>query len=124
MITKIIQSGVEIVQAGIDSWKDAEIEAAYEAYKNGADNRFFGYNVDAGDFDALWSQMRGIATRLQSEAVNREIARRESMGMPPPTDRDLDRIREQVRENLKKDFENRLKSEAEIEKTKLKSKRW
>ncbi len=122
MITKIIQSGVEIVQYNIDTWKDAEIEAAYEAYKNGADNKFFGYNVDAGDFDAVWNQMRGIATRLYSEAVNREIARRESMGMPAPTDRNLDRIREQVRENLKEQFDNRLKSEAEIEKNEAKIK--
>jgi len=122
MITKIIQSGVEIVQYNIDAWKDAEIEAAYKAYKNGADNKFFGYNVDAGDFDAVWNQMRGIATRLESEAVNREIARRESMGMPAPTDRDLDKVRAQVRENLKEQFENRLKSEAEIEKNEAKIK--
>lgn len=120
MITKIIQSGVEIVQYGIDTWKDAEIEAAYNAYKNGSDNKFFGYNVDAGDFDALWNQMRGIATRLEAEAVNREIERRESMGLPAPTDRDLDRVRAGVREDLRKQFENRLKSEAEIERDKAK----
>jgi hypothetical protein len=122
MITKIIQSGVEIVQYNIDTWKDAEIEAAYKAYKNGSDNKFFGYNVDAGDFDALWNQMKGIATRLESEAVNLEIGRRESLGMPAPTEAELNKVRAQVRENLRQQFEDRRESEAEIEKNEVKIK--
>ena len=116
LVTKFFKAGAEIVQYKIDTWKDAEIEGAYKAFKDGSDNKFFGYNVDAGDFGALWNQMKGIATRLQSEAVAREIKRREDLSIRPPSDGDLDKIRAQVRNDLEKQFRQRLSHEAEMEK--------
>jgi hypothetical protein len=116
LITKLVNAGAEVVQYNIDLWKDAEIEAAFQAFKNGADNKFWGYNVDSGDFEALWNQMRGIATRLQSEAVEREKKRRVDLGLPPATDAQLNSIREQVKKDMEDNFKTRLSQEAELEK--------
>jgi hypothetical protein len=102
LITKLVNAGAEVVQYNIDLWKDAEIEAAFQAFKNGADNKFWGYNVDPGDFDGLWNQMRGISTRLQSEAVEREKKRRADLGLPLPSESDLNAILEQVRKTWKR----------------------
>ena len=77
LITKAAKIAVEVVQYEIDTWKNAEVEAAYQAYKNGASEGFWGYNVDPQDFGQVWSQMKGVAVRLQSEAVTHEINRRE-----------------------------------------------
>jgi hypothetical protein len=60
LITTAGKIAVEIVDYQVNSWKNSEVEAAYKAYKNGADGKFWGYNVDASDFDGVWSQMREI----------------------------------------------------------------
>ena len=94
----------------IDLWKHDEIDAAYEAWRNGADGVFFGYNVDPGQFEDLWTQMRGIATRLQSEAVTRfEKAAAES-GIEV-TDAQRDAVRDQVRAGLLEEFQRRRDNE-------------
>ena len=116
MVTRFFKAGAEFVQYRIETWKNAEIEAAYQAFRNGADSKFFGYNVDAGDFEALWNQMKGIATRLQSEAVDRETKRRADLGLPPATDAELDEVRSQVKTDLAEQFTNRQSQEAEMEK--------
>jgi len=116
LITKLVNAGAEVVQYNIDLWKDAEIEAAFQAFKNGADNKFWGYNVDPEDFDGLWNQMRGIATRLQSEAIEQEKKRRAELGLPPATESQLDAVREQVRKDMEENFKMRLSQEAELEK--------
>ncbi len=116
LITKLFKAGGEIVQYNINLWKDSEIEAAYQAYKNGSDDYFWGYNVDKGDFGAVYDQMKGIAVRLESEYVEREIRRRENLGLSPPTDAQLREVREQVRKDLEKQFETRLSKEDELAK--------
>lgn len=115
-ITIAVKVAAEAIQYEIDSWKDSEIEAAYKAYKNGADGKFWGYNVDKGDFGALWDQMRGISTRLQSEAITRENKIREEAGMPPLTDREMDKLRDKVKADLKKQFDRREAMEVQIAK--------
>ena len=116
LITKLVNAGAEVVQYNIDLWKDAEIEAAFQAYKNGSDDKFWGYNVDAGKFDDLWNQMRGIATRLEVEAVEREIRRRATLSMPAATESELNDIRAQVKKEMEDNFKQRLNQEAELEK--------
>jgi hypothetical protein len=116
LITKLVNAGAEVVQYNIDLWKDAEIEAAFQAFKNGADNKFWGYNVDPGDFEGLWNQMRGISTRLQLEAVERENKRRVDLGLPPATESQLNAIREQVKKDMEENFKMRLSQESELEK--------
>lgn len=116
LITKLVNAGAEVVQYNIDLWKDAEIEAAFQAYKNGADSKFWGYNVDPGKFDDLWYQMRGIATRLEVEAVDREIRRRALLSMPAPTESELNAVRAQVKKDMEDNFKLRASQEAELEK--------
>jgi hypothetical protein len=116
LITKLVNAGAEVVQYNIDLWKDAEIEAAFQAYKNGADAKFWGYNVDPGDFEGLWNQMRGISTRLQLEAVEREKKRRADLGLPPATESQLNSVREQVKKDMEDNFKTRLSQESELEK--------
>jgi hypothetical protein len=116
LITKLVNAGAEVVQYNINLWKDAEIEAAFQAFKNGSDNKFWGYNVDPGDFEGLWNQMRGIATRLQSEAVEREKKRRVDLGLPPASESQLNVIREQVKKDMEDNFKTRLSQESELEK--------
>jgi hypothetical protein len=111
LVTTLAKGGVEIVQHQIDTWKDAEIEAAYQVYKNGANGYFWGYNVEPGQFEDLYNQMRGIAVRLEGEAVQREIRRRETMQMRPATAEELEAVREAVKENLKRQFEQRAQQE-------------
>ncbi len=110
-MAKIVVDGME---ASIEYWKDEEVEAAYQAYKNGARGYFYGYNVDAGDFDAIWLQMRGLARQLELEAVNQQNEAREEIGYPLLTAEEEVKIREGVRINLKKEFMDRQKEEKEL----------
>jgi hypothetical protein len=116
MIAKFFKSGAEIIQYNIKTWEDNEIEAAYKAYRDGADKKFFGYNVDPRDFNALWNQMRGLATRLQSEALERETKRRQEMGLPPLTAAEMDKVRAQASNALKDQFDKRIPQEAAMQK--------
>ena len=120
LITNLVKGAGEIVQYNIDQWKDKEIEAAYNAFKNGADNGYWGYNVDAGKFDDLWNQMRGIATKVESDAVQAEIERRKSLGMREATPAELDAVRSKAKADMRKQFEDRAKRDAEIEKEEAK----
>lgn len=115
MVTKVAKGAIEVTQYNIDKWKDAEVEAAYQAFKNGASSKFWGYNVDAGKFDDLWNQMRGLAIKLQSDAVQNEIKRRGALSMREATDTELDALRSKVAKDLKTQFEKRVKEEAKIE---------
>jgi hypothetical protein len=53
LITTAGKIAVEVINVQIDSWKNSEVEAAFQAYKNGANGAFWGYNVDKKDFDAV-----------------------------------------------------------------------
>ncbi len=116
LVTKLFKAAGEIVEYQINQWKDAELEAAYQAYKNGSDDYFWGYNVDKGQFDQVYDQMKGIAVRLESEYVEREKQRRENLGLSEPTDAQLREIREQVRKDLEAQFKTRLSKEEELAK--------
>lgn len=116
LITTATKIAVEVVDGQIQSWKNSEIEAAYKAYKDGANNYFYGYNVDSGDFDGVWSQMRGIGRQLELEAINKENNIRKESGMPELNEKQIEIIRENVKQTYKKQFENRQKQEDEIQK--------
>lgn len=118
MITTAGKMAVAAIEHRISSWKNEEIEAAYQAYKNGADSRvpWWGYQVEKGDFDDVWSQMGGAARQLEIEAIARQETAREEAGMPGLTEREKDKIRTLVYKDLKKQFEQRVKTDAEIEK--------
>ncbi len=118
MITTVGKIAVATVQNEIDAWKSREIEAAYQAYKKGSDGTwwFGGYSNDPGDFDAVWDQMRGAARQLWIEAIREQNEARWLAGYEPLSSDEEDRIREQVRLNLKRQFTQRLEDEIQVEK--------
>lgn len=116
LITTAGKIAVEVVDYQIESWKNSEIEAAYQAYRDGADSYFYGYNNDPGDFDTVWYQMRGIRRQLELEAVKKENEVRSDAGMPELTDRQIDLIRDSVKRTFRAQFEKRQQHEEELKK--------
>jgi hypothetical protein len=115
VITTAGRIAVAAVQHQIDTWKNSQIEAAYKAYKYGAQTTFWGYNVDAGDFDAVWSQMRGIARQLVIDAIRQQNESRQEAGFEPLTPEEEDALRVRVRDDLRRQFERRKAEEETIE---------
>jgi hypothetical protein len=104
---------VDAVQHQIDSWRNSEVEAAYQAFKNGANS--WGYSVDAGDFDAVWRQMRGVARQLQIEAIRQQNESRRDAGFDPLSPEEENALRERVRRDLRRQFERRKAEEEAVE---------
>ncbi|NLT21053.1 MAG: hypothetical protein GXY16_08660, partial [Syntrophomonadaceae bacterium] len=120
MITTAGKIAVAAIENKIASWKNEEVEAAYKAYKDGAGSKvpWWGYQVEKGNFDDVWSQMGGAARQLEIEAIGAQEQVREDAGMPPLDEREKEKIRTMVYKDLKKQFEQRVKTDAEIEKKK------
>ncbi len=116
LITTAGKIAVEMVDYQIQSWKNSEVEAAYEAYKKGADGVFWGYNVDPGDFNGVWLQMRGVRRQLELEMIKKENGYREDAGMPELTEKQEELMRASLKEKYRKQFEERAKKDEEIEK--------
>lgn len=119
-LARFIESEAKLVQAGINSWREEEVEAAFQVYKKGdqggGSRGFFGYFMNTRDFEELWGQMGGVSRQLEAEAVQQEISRRLFLDLPEPTAEELDAIREKAKADLKKRFDERLKNEGAIAK--------
>jgi hypothetical protein len=110
------QATYEIYEAGIASWKDYELDAAYKSYQGLVKEGAFGYKIHQGDWDTLCIQMRGYLTRLQEEAKNEyclvnnmsrnEFDKDEALGR---------RIADQAISALKTKFEKRYTNEQNIQ---------
>jgi hypothetical protein len=107
---------VETINYEIALWKYAEIEAAYTAYRDGADGGFWGYRNNARDFDAVWDQIHGFCYQLENEAIRTENEHRDETGLPLLSEQEAHRIRNEVRDGIKKQFENRVDNEGGIAK--------
>lgn len=107
---------VQVMGAQIESWKNAEVEAAFQAYKNGANGAFWGYNVDKKDFDAVWTQMKGASRQLEIEAIAYENHIREEAGMSTLTEKEEESVRATVKESYRSQFATRIEKDAEIKK--------
>jgi hypothetical protein len=116
-ITTAGRIAVAAVQHQIDSWRNSEVEAAYQAFKKGADGLlFFGYNVDAaGDFDTVWWQMGGVARQLIREAIWQQNEIRRDAGFEPLTREEEYAMYGRVRRDLRRQFERRRAEEETIE---------
>lgn len=120
MITTVGKIAVSAIDNQIQSWKSEEVEAAYQAYKNGASSKipWWGYQVEKNNFDDVWSQMGGAARQLEIDAIAAQEKARKDAGMPALDDTEKDKIRTMVQRDLKKQFEQRVKTDADIEKKK------
>ncbi|MGI6752603.1 MAG: hypothetical protein ACOX4U_08385 [Anaerovoracaceae bacterium] len=118
MITTAGKIAVAAIEHRIDTWKNEEIEAAYQVFKNGASSKvpWWGYNVEKGNFEELWEQMGGAARQLEIEAIAAQEKVRKEAGMPPLDNNEKEKIRKLVQKNLKRQFEERVKTDAEIAK--------
>jgi hypothetical protein len=118
LLTHVAKAAVATVEGQISSWKNAEVEAAYQAYKNGASSSvpWWGYQVDKGNFEDVWSQMGGAARQLELEAIAAQEKVRKEAGMPPLTDAEKEKLRTSVADNLRQQFEDRVAADVEIEK--------
>ncbi len=118
LLTHVAKAAVATVEGQISSWKNAEIEAAYQAFKNGASSTvpWWGYQVEKGNFDDVWSQMGGAARQLEIEAVRAQEKVRKDAGMPPLTDAEKEKLRTAVQTDLRKQFEDRTVADEEIAK--------
>ncbi len=69
-LANVFQTGREVIDDVINNvWKDRQVQNAFIAYRDGADGGRFGLNVDAGDWNQLTAQMRGLGELLQAQAV-------------------------------------------------------
>jgi len=116
LITTAGKIAVEAVNGQINSWKNEEVDAAYTAYKNGANGHFWGYSVDKGDFNAVWDQMRGVRRQLEIEAIRKENEVREGVGMSVLSEKEEELVRERIKNAYQRQFVERDKKEEAIKK--------
>lgn len=108
------KAAVAITNYEIRTWKNSEVEAAFKAYRDGSSGYFYGYNNDAKDFDAVWDQMRGIRRQIELEAIRQANAVRRDSGMEPLSEAQADALRNQLKEQYRKQFATRLERENEL----------
>lgn len=116
VITQAGKIAVEVVDYQIESWKNNEVEAAYTAFRDWSNAKFYGYNNEKNDFDTVWTQMRGVSRQLSIEAIKKENAIRSESWMPPLNEKQMDRVRESVKESYRNQFIKRSAQEEELKK--------
>lgn len=116
VMTAAVKIAVEVTQVQIDSWRNAEVEAAYKAYRNGSNGYFFSYNNEKNDFDTVWTQMRGVGRQLCIDAIKKENSVRVESGMPKLTAEQEDGVRGKVRESYRRQFETRAANDDVLQK--------
>jgi hypothetical protein len=116
LITTAGKVAIVIINSQIANWKDSEIEAAYTAFNQGSNAKFYGYNVDRGDFNAVWDQMRGIRRQIEIDAITAENTARKETGMPELTEAQQDMVRESIKQSYQQQFTLRQEKEIELAK--------
>jgi len=113
---KMLIAGAEIIDVAITDWKDKNIEDAFSAYKNGADGEH-GYDLEAGDFEQLKLQMRGISHKMYSDGIN-AYCKRNKISTDDLTEQEEENIRKEIDRKLKQEFDNRISKEQDVDKQK------
>lgn len=115
-LAKTFQTAAEITERQVNRWRDQELEAAYQVFVNGAESDipFWGYQVEPGNFDEVWSQMRGLETKILDDAI-KNYAATNNVDVSQLGQASLDQIRKQTKENLRQEFLKRKSQEAKIE---------
>jgi len=115
-LTKMFKTAAEITERQVNRWRDEELEAAYQVFINGAESSipFWGYQVEPGNFDEVWSQMRGLETKILDDAIKR-YAVDNNVDVSQLGKASLDMIRKQTKEDLRLEFSKRKEQESKIE---------
>ncbi|MFV0605626.1 MAG: hypothetical protein ACK5NK_07280 [Niabella sp.] len=115
-LTKILVTTAELTEKQINRWKQEELEAAYQVFVKGAESSvpFWGYQVEPGNFDQVWNQLRGLEAKLMDDAIKNYA---ELKGTTPGklNSAILAKIRKDTKENLRQEFAKRKEQEGKIE---------
>jgi hypothetical protein len=116
---KAMKYTVSGMQNALNVWRTEEVEKAFRVYTEGSGGSMFGYGaIDSGDFDAVWESMGAAARQLCIDRIAEENAARRLAGMEPLNEREEEFYRGKVREELKSEFERRVKLNVRIEQEK------
>ncbi|NLJ31525.1 MAG: zinc ribbon domain-containing protein [Clostridiales bacterium] len=112
---RAMQATVEIVDAGIASWKEYELDCAYRNYIKEAQSTGAS-SISDDDWATMCStQLRDYLIRLQDEAKNEYCAVNHCTRAELDQDKTLSRkLADKAEQNLRKMFEKRLANEKEI----------
>ncbi len=115
-VGKMMVAATEVIDVAVTEWTDKSIEDAYQAYKNGAEGEH-GYDLDAGDYNELRKQMRGINHKIYSDAI-KAYCKRNKISIDELSKAEEEKIRKDTDIKLKKEFDNRISKEGEVNKQK------
>lgn len=115
-LTKAFKAAAEITERQVNRWRDQELEAAYQVFVNGAESSipFWGYQVEPGNFDEVWSQMRGLENKIQDDAL-KNYAAANNISVSQIQRATIEMVRKQTKENLRLEFSKRKEQESAIE---------
>jgi len=115
-LTKLLTTTAQLTEMQISRWKDQELEAAYQVFVNGAESSipFWGYQVEPGNFEEVWAQMRGLEAKINDDAI-KNYATLKNMSPDDLNTVVLDKIRRDTKANLRLEFEKRKNQESKIE---------
>ncbi|MDP3912898.1 MAG: LamG domain-containing protein [Bacteroidota bacterium] len=114
-LTKLLTTTARLTEMQINRWKNQELEAAYQAFVNGADSsRPWGFQVEKGNFEELWSQLRGLEPKIYGDVIDNYAALK-GMKTSELNSVVLDKIRRDAKENMRLEFEKRKNQESKIE---------
>jgi len=118
-ILKLFTTAASVIDTQVTRWKNEELEAAYRVYVDGAESSipWWGYQVEPGNFDAVWDQMKGLQTKLIDDQIKLYAVSR-GINVDRIGVRMHDIIANKVKKDLKQEFIKRQKEEGEIEKIK------
>jgi len=117
-LTKLLTTTARLTEMQINRWKNQELEAAYQVFVNGADSSLpWGFQVEQGNFEELWSQLKGLVPKINTDAIENYAALK-GMKSSELNSVVLDKIRRDAKENLRLEFEKRKNQESRIEKIK------
>lgn len=110
---KFLKLSIKVTDETIKSWKKNGIEEMYQAYKNGADDGWFGYHVDKENFEDVLDQSAAIERQISIDAISSycKIYDKKEEDLSPS---DLQTIKDDAIKALKQKFEKRLEKEADI----------
>ena len=114
---KLLKLSITVTDESIKSWKKNGIEEMYQAYKNGADEGWFGYNVEKGDFGEALSQSAAIERQVGIDAVKRYCFLNDKQEDELSASQ-LEEIKKEAIDDLENSFKERVQKEAEIQENK------
>ena len=115
-LTKLLSTTAELTEQQINRWKSQELEAAYQVYLKGAESiiPWWGYQVEAGNFDEVWKQMRGLQTKILDDEI-KNYAASKNMNANQLSSVVLAKIRKDTEEKFRQQFLNRREQESKVE---------